>query len=326
MDKAQINKIGLTEAGNLRTRMLQINWIRSVAALFFQVLAVVVLLELLAGLSIGIWTQYEANREAYRIYQRHVASDEKGVAAIIAKKCSASLKESAVAKCLADEVFAFRAVDSTNRDLQAQQSMAYWSFWTFVVTAIGVPIAIAGVAAVLFALRQTRQAISTDREVGHAQVRAYIGFEIAKPPAFGPGDKPAASFKLINTGQSPANKIRHLTMIEILDHPLPKNQGSLVEPAPGQSIPRVTIRAGGEITIDAEADHPITRDEIDELVRGGNRRLYLVSKVIYEDVFKSIHTSELCAFLELETVTMAANGNRVLKAQWALSDVANDAT
>ncbi len=204
--------------------------------------------------------------------------------------------------------------------------MAYWAWWIVVVTAIGVPISIGGLYLLVRSLGQTRQAISIDREVGHAQVRAYLSFQLpaTRLPV---GRAPEARFKINNTGQSPAYNVRYVADFQVLQHPLADSQRTLVQPAPGQKLPSGSIAAGGEIIGDVTADFDMTRELIDATSDGAEKRIYLAAEVYYNDVFKQPHRTQLCAFLVISRGRVTADSAHrvIIGSDWELSRVCNEA-
>ncbi|MAN45224.1 MAG: hypothetical protein CMF04_03335 [Hyphomonas sp.] len=101
------------------------------------------------------------------------------------------------------------------QDLYAQRQMAKWAFWMLFVSAVGVLVGAVGLIflkGTLDAARDTNQSaldsIRVTREIGQAQVRAYLSF---MEPAFHLSPKIRISFFAKNSGQSPA---RHLRVTE----------------------------------------------------------------------------------------------------------------
>ncbi|CDX49661.1 hypothetical protein MPL3365_100150 [Mesorhizobium plurifarium] len=124
---------------------------------------------------LGIWSWYEQNREERYEYHQRAANDQRQATQKIATSCAVpGAPADFVSMCLAREIDAYRARTTGDEDLQAQQEMARWTAITGTVSIVGVPLSVAGLFALWLSLRQTRQAISIDREVGHAQVRAYL--------------------------------------------------------------------------------------------------------------------------------------------------------
>jgi hypothetical protein len=264
--------------------------------------------------------------ERYRQEEHRTDSTQQQAARRIGEECAVPFAPvHIVTECLSAQIESYEKQRDTGQDAQAQLDMALWAEWTFKATAVGIVLSGIGLFLVLLSLRQTRLAITTDREVGHAQVRAYMGFEIDPAAHVLPGVIPKVSFKIINTGQSPAYKVRHMSFLDDFEHPLLDWQGSLVEEYPEQKSPRVTVRAGGHFTVDASYERKLSQELFDLISNDGPRRIYLVAKVVYEDVFKAEHVSELTAFLEIKYRKLPDN-KFAGKFDWILSHVRNDAT
>lgn len=113
------------------------------------------------------------------------------------------------------------------RDLHAQEKMAMWAFWMFVATAATVALTFAALLAILRTLHHTKRAadaavdmvteakatsaaaeatIGVTREIGQAQVRAYLSIKAARAYV---DEKDGIVFDVTveNSGQSPAKGV-----------------------------------------------------------------------------------------------------------------------
>lgn len=86
-----------------------------------------------------------------------------------------------------------------DRDLQAQEDMAYWAKWMFLAT-LGT-IVIAGVG-----IYYVRKTLMESRRIGQAQVRAYIGIKSADIYFTSELAIPIVEITAVNTGQSPTTE------------------------------------------------------------------------------------------------------------------------
>lgn len=107
--------------------------------------------------------------------------------------------------CAVEAVSANRAAAESKYDLYAQQDMAKWAYALLLVSIAGMVISIAGLAAILFSLRQTWINITDNREIGQAQTRAYLAvsggdFVIRKDGTI------ELNVEVRNFGQSPAKR------------------------------------------------------------------------------------------------------------------------
>tara|TARA_R110000868_G_scaffold402805_2_gene679480 strand:+ start:96 stop:980 length:885 start_codon:yes stop_codon:yes gene_type:complete len=95
------------------------------------------------------------------------------------------------------------------QDLIAQRYMAKWTLWMLIVSGFGVLVGFLGLVflkgtldAALRANQQARDSIDTTREIGMAQIRAYLTLEEAEMQ-YSDSDVRLA-FEIHNCGQSPA--------------------------------------------------------------------------------------------------------------------------
>lgn len=107
------------------------------------------------------------------------------------------------------ELATIKAADISNKDaldLAAQQEMAFWAKLMLIASVASLVATIGGAVLVWQSLRLTREAISNDREIGHAQARAYIGVELwlKKNPDNNSGNDYIIECIIKNTGQTPA--------------------------------------------------------------------------------------------------------------------------
>jgi hypothetical protein len=113
------------------------------------------------------------------------------------------------------------------RDLNAQEAMADWAKWMFFATLATVLLTFVALVYIRKTLIETQDAVRAadatviaTREIGQAQVRAYLSFEIENvkfsTPVLAPDDTsdPLPNFVvsfsgiLTNSGQSPASEVR----------------------------------------------------------------------------------------------------------------------
>jgi len=104
--------------------------------------------------------------------------------------------------------------------------MAFWTGIQVWLTIGSIAISALGLLLVWMSLRQTRQAITNDREVGHAQVKAHISIDV-ETPIVRPDELLRHAFNIRNTGQSPVYKAKYAAGFNILPDPLPAGIGHL---------------------------------------------------------------------------------------------------
>jgi hypothetical protein len=160
------------------------------------------------------------------------------------------------------------------RDLCAQTRVAWWTRLIAYWSAIG--------AALLFwALYETRRDIRATREIGEAQVRAYLSPLGIKPEGqLVNGGITGIDFSLgvINTGQSPAENFISCGAIDFMDASESRspsiicNFGPAAPLALGAGTPKYTAR------------RPVSRELLNAVQRG-EKRLFYIAVVGFQDVF-----------------------------------------
>jgi hypothetical protein len=123
----------------------------------------------------GLLKSYNDTRESYRKYQQEFETERQQASQKIANNCQIiGPINPAFRDCIAKGVLAYQEKYNSEQDLRAQQDMAYWAMALFFLSVVSAIIGFVGLVALFISLKQTRQAISLDKEVGHAQVRAYL--------------------------------------------------------------------------------------------------------------------------------------------------------
>lgn len=147
--------------------------------------------------------EYEANSDTYA---RSAAEDIKNL-------CFGGQAPD-IQKCIYDIAEATNEHERAERDVVAQERMQLWALALLGVTAAGTLIALYG----LILLRRTwteakaatkaaQEAVVVTREIGEAQVRAYLDVKLVNVARADTGIGWAFRVKIRNSGQSPARKI-----------------------------------------------------------------------------------------------------------------------
>mgnify|MGYP000630675295 CR=1 FL=1 len=121
------------------------------------------------GWSAGTSTSYYADRSDDYSQQHAGHTHER-----ISRECT-GIDPSGVLQCIQEIVEASRDAERREYDLSAQEAMARWSLWTSIASLAGVAVSLLAVAGVYLSLGQTRQALTDNRAMGEAELRAYIG-------------------------------------------------------------------------------------------------------------------------------------------------------
>jgi len=136
--------------------------------------------------------------------------------------------ESAIRDLIAEEdKIAAEAQESREaRDLNAQEAMADWAKWMFFATLATVGLTFVALVYIRRTLLETKEAVRAadetvvaTREIGQAQVRAYLSFDVEevefRAPVLAPDDASSPrpnivvslQCRIANSGQSPASEV-----------------------------------------------------------------------------------------------------------------------
>lgn len=262
---------------------------------------------------------------AYREYQEQTERYEKEAAEKVARICGNVAPLRTPSDCILREMQTYQNDDRAKKDLKAQQDMAEWSYWLLVATIVGIFVSIAGLAALLVSLSQTRTAIRDTRELGEFQMRAYVSLvEGEKESLVGPseikaGTKPEVKLKFTNNGATPAKNQRYIATLEVMSHPAPEPTGDMIVPTAGQHQPTNSLHQGQFGFGSATTELPLTEDDLTELFQSMTKKLYAFGIIYYDDVFGKPHKTRFCYYLDMRAL------NGVHKGNWYQTSYHNDA-
>lgn len=137
--------------------------------------------------------QYEASDASRKIAE--ICASETGLAAV---------------ECVIEQTKGQQERANDTRDLNAQEWMAHWALWMFVVTSVMAFITAIGVWFVWRTLLATQQMARETREIGEAQVCAYLtfgGVSVTLIPGKRKLHKLTFSVAVKNSGHSPAKQV-----------------------------------------------------------------------------------------------------------------------
>lgn len=250
--------------------------------------------------SFFIWELSENNTQ-YNKYADHYASE-------YAENAQKDLREACpsgdirdLAECISRYLEAQRDDYRDEQDLKAQQKMADWALGMLIGSALTLAATGIGAYFVWLSLRITRVAISDDREIGEAQVRAYI---TAGPESLIVNEYAPIAFnpiRVLNNGTSPARKV--IVFSEMFVGPL--HYPSSLQPRrshPSIGLLQATIPAGKQYaTYEAEViGDPISWDSYQRAISpGGDSAIYIYIYITYCDVFKKPHWTECFLMLDV---------------------------
>lgn len=163
-------------------------------------------------------------------------------------------------------------------------------------------------------VQHLRQTVATNREIadrqkmlGELQLRAYVNVIIgtATFQERGKNIKFGASPLLVNSGATPAKKLRYVIRAAVLPVPLPDGF-VFPDTTPSQSVEGM-IPPHQNRTISASVEDFCDDQEVDDIKIGKGRMLFTWGTVNYEDAFGVNQTTEFC-----QTLMFLPPDNRVL--------------
>jgi negative regulator of sigma E activity len=223
--------------------------------------------------------------------------------------------------------------EHADRDLLAQERMAWWAMWTFFAALASVVLTIvaafllwrtlvytksAADAAIDAAKHGRTAAIAATHAVGVAvrqadisqdtaerQLRAYVSVASKRRPALKIGAIPEARLVVQNHGQTPAYNAwtwvagRVMEADAALDDAMPSLPPGK-EFGPGS---KTTIHYGQEIGIRGHASHPLTTEEWQSILQD-EFRFFVWGEVHYLDAFKKRQVTKFRLDIDAETIRM----------------------
>ena len=212
------------------------------------------------------------------------------------RRCEALTERQEAFDCLREQVTASREGQRSERDLRAQQSMADSAFVMLWITGgLGLlTFMLSGVATLLLreTLRETTRtadaailANATAREIGEAQVRAYVACTVAEVTVSGSWVQAVIKFR--NSGQSPALWCEVNSTFRL---PVTRLDGRThyEDSSPSESVD-AAIQAGDQgsvLLIWFLGDFP---GDSHERMRKAQAGLNLACRIRWMDVFRRVH-------------------------------------
>ncbi|MEX0282123.1 MAG: hypothetical protein AB3N13_13150 [Arenibacterium sp.] len=212
----------------------------------------------------------------------------------------------ALLECKHDIEQAERDAHRDQKDLKAQRYMALWAFIMAVASLFGLGVTVVGLVFIYRTLKASEkatdaavQSVAVSREIGEAQVRAYLSVDQATVEADNKGHL-VLKVTLKNSGNSPARRVRQTTRVEFRTGVRPEDDVGEFTVENGRTFGLADIAAGGtECFVEPHIGIPA------EVSAGEPNILILMEvKVDYSTVFQHLGT-------QVEVTTLASAFNRL---------------
>ena len=215
-------------------------------------------------------------------------------------------------------------------DLKAQKSMARsteeMAFWTVYMTIAAILSTVFAGLAVFFAYRS----FAETRKIAVAQLRAYIGVLDPSPmdlqdSGFSVGQQAKIDFRFANHGETPARSLNYVAFMDILDHPIAHVDYDLAAPKDGIPPPNLTLPREQVFTGEASTKNPLTKSDIETIMEGGGKCLYLIGVINYRDIFDLPRKTRFC--FHMDAIKKVGSGqSAITEMAWFRSPTHNDTT
>jgi hypothetical protein len=285
--------------------------------------ASIVAVALLAVAGLSIFWGYSKQVEYYRNADQNSSEYTRNTYAPEADRCIILPRESQ-SDCIAEASNKERTYRRDEQDLAAQKTSAVWAYLMGSAALIGMILSAFGVFLVWRTFSATRESNLITREIGEAQVRAYIRVSIQ-----GIGDGaviqnetcPAFELKMDNVGQTPAYKVRHIAFAGKLPKIFPHPCRDLAVKHPDSHWVETSLFPRDDIK--ASIDSTLTWGEIFPLLETNDTHTYYVAGVIwYQDVFERDHKRRFCFKVSLEVYPDAPRKGKMI-AHYPIFSMAN---
>lgn len=166
-----------------------------------------------------------------------------------------------------------------------------WAQWVMAVTS-GLGLIVSGWAVWLVkgtldetrrAVRAAEQANQVSREIGEAQVRAYVDIVKVRVKGLEVGSVPEVTFYLVNTGVTPAHKMRPIVSLKV-------GYGKHFFNRKNLAVLTKTLTAGDRVKMKVHWVDPITEDEMRNIT-SGEWGFFFLAYISYFDVFGKFRRS-----------------------------------
>lgn len=186
---------------------------------------------------------------------------------------------------------------------EATQSMKNAAWVSAILVGAGTLLLVWTLSLTRSANKSSQAAVEVTRDVGRAQTRAYVFFNmegVVKPFEVDIGNPTEISidFEIANLGQTPAHNVRHIAKI-IIRNRSEKFGSEVVKIMEGQPTPDASLKPSGAMNATAESAGPfIKADFRDCFLPEGTKRIFLIGRIFYDDVFDVPRETKFCYYLE----------------------------
>lgn len=259
----------------------------------------------IADSAINTFERYLALDQEWRNQNQYEQTQTQKSAEIISRNCSITeIPPSRVAQCLVEEISRYVEKTHSDQDLQAQNKMAYWAQALFWLSGVGAIFSFVGLWLLFRSLRHTRTAIADTREIGEAQVRAYLSIdtsqEIMSIQALGRDQIPKVRFQIKNSGNSPALKFTYAAAVLLEPEGFPRNNSDILAPYAVGPEPSDVLPAGDYAHGETSNTEAWTNEMVQSAV-GPNptKKIVLAGIANYTDVFHKPQKTRFCLQLKI---------------------------
>jgi hypothetical protein len=229
----------------------------------------------------------------------------------------------------ANEINSYIEKKNSAQDLKAQMDMAYWAQVMAWVTVCGFFVSVGGLMMLFVSLRQTRTAIKDSRELGEAEVRAYLSLDLAGNdfPVVGfKEESPSDENKVTNFGSSPSMRSRLASTLLYRNRGFPADNAGIIIPTARGPEPSIVVPSGAFFIGQTTSNQKITPQMWKEILRPDpDFILLLVGIILYEDVFRKKHRTRFCLALHVIERKLDDAGLEKIRVSWRHTDLHNDA-
>lgn len=182
-------------------------------------------------------------------------------------------------------------------DLAAQWATADAATSMVWLTGAQIVVGLLGFGALAYSLYLTRQSLEVTRDTARKQLRAYIWGNTNHIEGLKAGSPISVAFQIKNDGETPAHKVSHGGLIDILPYPLPSNHSFPTLSPANSSVS--SVHKGQDLKGWAQSKRVFQQSEINASMQiGGNYRVYVFGLIKYEDIFNDAQHTKFCVTLQ----------------------------